>query len=188
MTGNQVNSSMFDVKSSYSHGQELCHFGMRGLKTLGYCPLLVFSTQVAMEWLYGHIDPLCNWSWLCFDSVANPLCMSSWLRLVLAFKYRSTLYFSGYTLLIIVIMDPHCVGWRPCLSQFLSWAWDMPASVLILSYIVVGCRFCSSALVLLPYCPNHHLVKCFGHHIVLWSHTLGDNMLHLKFPRLSVIN
>lgn len=72
-----------------------------------------------MEYLYGHIDPLCNWSWLCLDSVANPLCMSSWLRLVLAFKYRSTLYFCGYTMLIIVTMDPHYIGRWPCLSQFL---------------------------------------------------------------------
>jgi len=107
----------------------------------GMLPIVTFSTQVAMEWLYGHIDPLCNWSWLCLDSVANPLCMSSWLQLVLAFKYRPTLYFSGYTLLIIITMDPHCIGQWPCLCQFLSWAWDMPASVLTLSYIAIGCPF-----------------------------------------------
>ena len=69
--------------------------------------------------MYGHVDPLCIWSWLCLDSVVNPLCMSSWLRLVSTFKYRSTLYFCGYTMLIIVTMDLHCIGWRPCLNQFL---------------------------------------------------------------------
>ena len=186
MTGNQVNSVMFDIKSFYSHDQELCHWEWE-IEDPGEVSLCYLSTQVVMEWLYGHIDPLCNWLWLCLDSVVNPLCMLSWLRLVLAFKYRSTLYFSGYTLLIIVIMDPHCIGRRPCLSQFLSWAWDMPASVLTSSYIVVGCRFCSSSPVLLLFCPNHQSVKHFGHHIVLWPHALGGNLLHLKFPRLSVL-
>ena len=161
-------------------------FWYEKLKTLGCCPLISFSTQAAMEWLYGHIDPLCNWSWLCFDSVANPLCMSSWLRLVLAFKYRSTLYFSGYTLLIIVIMDPHCIGQRPCLSQFLSWAWDMPASVLTL-FIAVGCHFAAPLRFLFRLFHIIKLVKHFGHHFVLWPHALGGNLLHLKFPRLSVM-
>ena len=72
------------------------------------------------------------------------------------------------------------------LESFLSRAWEIPASVLTFSYIAIGCHFCSFAPILLPYRPNHQSVKHYDHRIVLLSHTLGGNLLHLKFPRLCV--
>jgi hypothetical protein len=75
------------------------------------------------------------------------------------------LYFSGYTLLIIVIMDPHCIGRRPCLSQLFV----LSMGYARLSVDIIYCcwlSFCSSVPVPLSFDPRHQLVKHFGHHIV----------------------
>jgi hypothetical protein len=73
--------------------------------------------------IHCHIDPLCIGLWLCCCHIVAPLCTFSWLRLDSVMDIWIHVVFLVAISLVNIVMDPQCIGRRPCFKSILYRAW-----------------------------------------------------------------